>query len=460
LVYEDAAGVVNVYDITYNVVRAVSKPREPNNAWSVFGDAMIIQMPGELKICTFPYGHLTEKEDDLPNSPFVTVNGLFISLLRNRPLVSTKPFARIFDAALKIKDVETLKTPILPYNVNALHYFVLQSHVKGIEFCFANGVKFIRDSFGKNPLDYAHLSTNQVVVDAVITGIYSLTPAERIEVLREIPFEILVEKYSKNVLNILQESGTIAPDAQQFGREHILPTNYNMAEGVTKFAQSSVPVYGARVASTLHPSTSESSESDPPVKTLMITTPVPGDFTEASLKLLEQIKYCEIDDLLKTKPILFFLKRKWQGRTYQFYVFQLLAMVTLLGAYTLCCLETLQPDNFAWLVGGGVVAFAFTDLWNWFDLVRLGTVFAVLGGILLLDPVIPEVGEPQAYYINGTVLTISLFLIWIKLLKYLAVFESFRYLIQMILEILSEIKTFMFLLAIAMTAYCQIMLSF
>lgn len=160
MVYEDAAGTVNIYDITYNTVRAVSKARESNNAWSIFGDAMIIQMPGELKICSFPYGHLTQKDDDLPNTPFSTVDGHFIPLLRNRPLVSTKPFAKIFDAALKAKDVKVLRTPILPYNVNALHYFVFSSHLKGIEFCFANGVKFIRDSFGKNPLDYAHLSTN------------------------------------------------------------------------------------------------------------------------------------------------------------------------------------------------------------------------------------------------------------------------------------------------------------
>lgn len=83
----------------------------------------------------------------------------------------------------------------------------------------------------------------------------------------------------------------MAPAIQLFGREHALPTNYNMAEGVTKFAQSSIPIYSASVATTLHHTTCEPEEDDPPVKTLMITTPIPGDFTEASLKLLEQIKY-------------------------------------------------------------------------------------------------------------------------------------------------------------------------
>ncbi len=48
-------------------------------------------------------------------------------------------------------------------------------------------------------------------------------------------------------------------------------------------------------------------------------------------------------------------------------------------------------------------------------------------------------------------------LMWIKILTYLAVFKKTRYLIKMIIEIIGEITTFLFILFIAILAYAQIL---
>ena len=44
-------------------------------------------------------------------------------------------------------------------------------------------------------------------------------------------------------------------------------------------------------------------------------------------------------------------------------------------------------------------------------------------------------------------------LMWVKILTYLAVFKSTRYLIKMIIEIIAEITTFIVILFIAILAY-------
>lgn len=49
-------------------------------------------------------------------------------------------------------------------------------------------------------------------------------------------------------------------------------------------------------------------------------------------------------------------------------------------------------------------------------------------------------------------------LLWIKTLTYLAIFKQTRYLIKMILEIINDIKIFLIILLISMTAFTQIMM--
>jgi hypothetical protein len=86
----------------------------------------------------------------------------------------------------------------------------------------------------------------------------------------------------------------------------------------------------------------------------------------------------------------------------------------------------------------------FTDIMNLFDIARIASVF-----IFIMSKQYPEVG-PSA---PAEIVPIMFFLVWVKITKYLSVFEPFRYLIMMLCEIIADIRTFLALLFIAMFAY-------
>ena len=64
---------------------------------------------------------------------------------------------------------------ILPYRLNALHYFAITTDIVNVKICFENNVKFIKDTFGKHPLDYANESKNSVFIHQMIEIINTLT---------------------------------------------------------------------------------------------------------------------------------------------------------------------------------------------------------------------------------------------------------------------------------------------
>ena len=117
-------------------------------------------MSENLIISSFPYVYCTNAGNDYPEAPFDFINGHFVSPFRGKTSIYLETFATRFDFALKKEDKLSLQSPIFPYKVTALHYFVLSSNIEGIKFCFENGVKFGRDCFGSNPLDYALASKN------------------------------------------------------------------------------------------------------------------------------------------------------------------------------------------------------------------------------------------------------------------------------------------------------------
>jgi len=46
----------------------------------------------------------------------------------------------MFKKAYENKDIETLKTFIYPYRVNAMHYFALTGKNEALQYCIDNGV--------------------------------------------------------------------------------------------------------------------------------------------------------------------------------------------------------------------------------------------------------------------------------------------------------------------------------
>ena len=89
-------------------------------------------------------------------------------------------------------DLETLKQPIYPYKVNALHFFALTGNAKAIRICFENNVKFIQDVFGKTPFDYAVQTDNKVTIQAILQGILICEQKERTRIMRTLPLDTLL----------------------------------------------------------------------------------------------------------------------------------------------------------------------------------------------------------------------------------------------------------------------------
>ena len=66
--------------------------------------------------------------------------GLYVPVFLGAPTLSTASFGAIYEEAYANEDLDTLKTPIYPYKINALHYFALESNVDAVLYCFKKNV--------------------------------------------------------------------------------------------------------------------------------------------------------------------------------------------------------------------------------------------------------------------------------------------------------------------------------
>ena len=86
-------------------------------------------------------------------------------------------------------------------------------------------------------------------------------------------------------------------------------------------------------------------------------------------------------------------------------------------------------------------------MWNWIDLTRLAIMYFI---VITFDH-----EEPTEKWILALVLG----MVWLKIIKYLQVFKTFRYLIQMCFDVIHDLRTFMLVLMIFYAAYTQIMIT-
>lgn len=83
----------------------------------------------------------------------------------------------------------------------------------------------------------------------------------------------------------------------------------------------------------------------------------------------------------------------------------------------------------------------FSSIWNIMDLIRMALIYTVI----LMDML--------SYDLPKWINPVMLLLMWIKIFNYLAVFESTRYLIKMIFEIIEDVSAFLIILVTAILAY-------
>ena len=90
---------------------------------------------------------------------------------------------------------------------------------------------------------------------------------------------------------------------------------------------SSMPIYSHSVAKVLHPPLPEDAEDGVLIGTHMLANPIPDDFSEESIKLLQTLKDTNDNDLLVTTPVHIILWRKWNKYGYIFYLYQFFLFV-------------------------------------------------------------------------------------------------------------------------------------
>lgn len=56
------------------------------------------------------------------------------------------------------------------------------------------------------------------------------------------------------------------------------------------------------------------------ISTVILNNPVPKNYSESSLTLLEFIADCNSDDVVRSKPIILYLNRKWNAFAYKYYI--------------------------------------------------------------------------------------------------------------------------------------------
>lgn len=164
-----------------------------------------------------------------------------------------------------------------------------------------------------------------------------------------------------------------------------------------------------------------------------VNFPVPYDFTEESMSLLDIIASCSNDDLLKMKPINRLLMKKWfwGGKKFFFIQFSLfMVLITCMAisfskfeisekVHHVCEYVALALNTYFFFyecLQIRIQGFSYlTDFWNVMDAFRLGLSFTALIIEIVEDHSIQDYPE--------FILPVMFLLCWIKvMLSYLGVF--------------------------------------
>jgi hypothetical protein len=246
------------------------------------------------------------------------------------------------------------------------------------------------DLFGNTPLEYALKSKDLAAVNAVYEGLNSLSDNERNSVLQKISINSLVREITPDLDKVISDGGTSIPLTQSFSYVVEIPKNYPLKKGDVKFAVSSCPIYGHPIKNALHPEADHAYGEDEDlalVDTRIINTPIPRDFSEDSISLLDTIQNLESDEILKSKVITKILDRKWALYGKKFYLVQLVLYICLMLSLILIFTFGFE-DQFtvpALILTGLFLLYEFLqlcvqkldyfkDIINWIDMIRFGLI--------------------------------------------------------------------------------------
>lgn len=164
LIFDDINRVICFCDIEQQTVIAETKPFQgiknvnKGRPWAFIGEKLILQENNcDLSIYESIKSKFLGCEDFFQNHPLSVCSdkNLYINGVVGLVGESLRPYSAVYEHALAKQDFDVFKRGIYPYQVNALHYFVMKKNALAIQLCFKIGVPFLKDVFGQTPLDYA-----------------------------------------------------------------------------------------------------------------------------------------------------------------------------------------------------------------------------------------------------------------------------------------------------------------
>ncbi len=151
--------------------------------------------------------------------------------------------------------------------------------------------------------------------------------------MREIPLHVLLQYPAVTLAPLLREAGASTPENSKYCGAPTPPKLFPMARKV--FGRSALPIYDHQVANQLHSKEQQDSKCDlRAVSTYVLNNPVPENYCEDSLALLDAIANSKNDEVVRSKSITLLLNRKWNSFAYKFYLVQFSLFVSLLLALT------------------------------------------------------------------------------------------------------------------------------
>ena len=251
--------------------------------------------------------------------------------LRDPPSIT-----EVFTEAKLSQNREDIKKVFYPYKFNALHYFVIRRDSEGCDFAIDCGVKIIRDSKGKSPLDYAIQIGDKTVLTVLFEYIFDLTSDEREEIFKDINLVELIKADLPNFGDFIDKIALKKPNVAKVQSELDIPKLYAIQKGEISFGIAQTDLYSQKLVSQLHPKQSLlNTASNIPIETFVSIFKLPKSFSRKSITLLDHLRNSDDDGVLKSVLVTRLLRMKWTKFTRYAFGFQFIIYLVLLVLLTI-----------------------------------------------------------------------------------------------------------------------------
>ncbi|CDW84626.1 UNKNOWN [Stylonychia lemnae] len=338
---------------------------------------------------------------------------------------------------------------IYPFKFTALHILVANGNYDCIQKALQLGFPYMADDKGKTPLTYAFEQMNLKCVDE-IAKYYNESTQDFL--ITKIDFEQMLQCNLPSVKALFDKIFT--PITRTI--EGILPEFGTFSENIYIF-QDSKDIDLKKISECAGDVDGDSVE---PVQYLISQFPI--NFTPGSQESINILKkLVEADPEIFRTSIQMFIDYKWDQFTtslkiqaFIYYLYLFIIWINVIYSRNLPIIIVVQISTFLMIMMEGFQFYAsksyyVQDFWNFFDL----SGFLIIFSLTFLQ----EFEYTFEYFQQLQALGISI--IFLRGISYLRAFDSTRYLVGMVIEIIKGMKSFFILLIYSMLALALIQIT-